>query len=178
MNYENSTLEIYMNDRWGNYSPGVERTLMVAEAIASNLTGFVTGRSLMPGLLGVSRPLGSFQDWQADGEALSGVDEVFGEDYLNCYNQVQPLMAGARRAAQRAAPGAGRGLRTHQGRQAHPACNPGLATNTFHWRPASSSPRVVRAREKAIAGQCARPAGNVGGSGNLANACQPASGGQ
>ena len=42
----------------------------------------------MPGLFGISRSLGVFQDWQAAGEAESDIDEVFGEDYLNCFHQV------------------------------------------------------------------------------------------
>ena len=86
--YGESTLEIYMNGRWLTYSPAVERTLVAAETLGLGLTGFITGRSLMPGLFGISRSLGVFQDWQAAGEAESDIDEVFGEDYLNCFHQV------------------------------------------------------------------------------------------
>ena len=86
--YGESTLEIYMNGRWVTYSPAVERTLVASEAFGLGLTGFITGRSLMPGLFGISRSLGAFRDWQAAGGAEPDIDEVFGEDYLNCFQQV------------------------------------------------------------------------------------------
>ena len=88
VDYRQTTLEIYMNGRWVTYSPAVERTLVAAETLGLGLTGFITGRSLMPGLFGISRSLGAFQDWQAAGKAESDIDEVFGEDYLNCFHQV------------------------------------------------------------------------------------------
>ena len=77
-----------MNGRWVTYSPAVERTLVAAEALGLGRTGFLTGRSLMPGLFGISRSLRVFQDWQDAGDAESDIDEVFGEDYLNCFHQV------------------------------------------------------------------------------------------
>ena len=86
--YGESTLEIHMAGRWIAYSQEIERALVAAEALGVVRTGFITGRSLMPGLFGVSRSLGAFQDWQAGGEAESDIDEVFGEDHLNCFTQV------------------------------------------------------------------------------------------
>ena len=86
--YRQATLEIHMNGQWRTYIPAVERTLVAAEAIGLGWTGFLTGRSLMPGLYGVSRSLVAFQDWQATGAAESDIDDVFGEDYLNCFSQV------------------------------------------------------------------------------------------
>ena len=86
--YRQATLEIHMNGQWRTYSPAVERTLVAAEAIGLGWTGFLTGRSLMPGLYGVSRSLVGFQDWQSAGAAESDIDGVFGGDYLNCFSQV------------------------------------------------------------------------------------------
>ena len=90
VDYPQATLEIYTNGRWITYSPLLERALVVAEVLLGD-TGFLTGRSLMPGLFGVSRSLEVFQDWQDAGTGETGLDDVFGEDYLNCYHQVNRL---------------------------------------------------------------------------------------
>ena len=86
--YSDNTLEIYVNGDWVTYSPAVERILVAAEAIGLGLTGFITGRSLMPGAYGISRALDAFQNWQAAGDEEAIIDSSFHKDYLNCFGQV------------------------------------------------------------------------------------------